>query len=150
MIWRPYVTVATIVERDGCFLMVEEYADGELVYNQPAGHLDEHESLPAAAVRETLEETGWEVELTALVGVYQWRHPASGKTFLRFCFAAEGRRHHPDRPLDEVIRQALWLSRAELSARASQLRSPMVLRCIDDYLAGHRYPLALLAQIQAT
>ena len=74
--------------------------------------------------------------------------PLSGeKTFLRFCFAAAGRRHYPDQPLDEGIRQALWLSRAELSARASQLRSPMVLRCVDDYLAGRRYPLALLERL---
>jgi 8-oxo-dGTP pyrophosphatase MutT (NUDIX family) len=142
--WTPYVTVATVVEQQGRFLLVEEYADGRLVYNQPAGHLDDHETIAAAAIRETLEETAWEVALDALVGIYHWRHPDNALTFVRFCFAATGRQHYPDRALDAGIQRAVWLSRAAIAALQDRLRSPMVLRCIDDYLAGHRYPLSLL------
>ena len=143
--WKPSVTVATIVEQQGRFLLVEEYVGGELVYNQPAGHLDDNEMLAAAAVRETLEETAWEVTLDGLVGIYHWRHAASGLTFIRFCFAAIPGRHHPDRPLDTGIQRAIWLSRSEIATLEDRLRSPMVLRCIDDYLAGQRYPLSLVS-----
>ncbi len=142
--WTPYLTVATVVEREGCFLLVQEYADNALVYNQPAGHLDDNETIAAAAVRETLEETAWDVALDALVGIYHWRHPDHAMTFVRFCFAATCQRHYPERPLDSGIQQALWLSRQEIAARRDCLRSPMVLRCIDDYLAGQRYPLSLV------
>jgi len=143
MDWTPRLTVATIIERDGRFLLVEEYVDGEeLVYNQPAGHLDEHETLAAAAIRETLEETAWEVEVNAIVGVYYWTHP-QGHTFVRTCFAGHALHHHPDQPLDQGIQRALWLTRDEIAALGSKLRSPMVLRCVDDYLAGKRYPLDL-------
>ena len=145
--WKPAVTVATVVERQDRFLLVEEYADGELVYNQPAGHLDDNETITAAAVRETLEETAWEVTLDGLVGIYHWRHPASGLTFIRFCFAASTDRHYADRPLDSGIQRAVWLSRAEIVALQDRLRSPMVLRCIDDYLAGQRYPLNLIRSL---
>ena len=145
--WKPAVTVATVVERQERFLLVEEYAGGELVYNQPAGHLDDNETIAAAAVRETLEETAWAVILEGIVGIYHWRHAASGLTFVRFCFAASADRHYPDRPLDSGIQQALWLSRAEIAALQERLRSPMVLRCIDDYLAGQRYPLSLVRQL---
>ena len=147
MEWAPHLTVATIVERDGRFLLVEEEVDGRLVYNQPAGHLEEGETLVEAAVRETLEETAWEVAPSALVGVYHWRHPANGETFVRFCFAAACRRHRPDRALDEGIEQAVWLSRDEVKVSRKRLRSPMVLRCIDDYLAGHRHSLDLLVHL---
>lgn len=141
--WSPRLTVATIIERDGQFLLVEEYADGdELVYNQPAGHLDEHETLAAAAIRETLEETAWEVQVDAVVGVYYWTHP-KGHTFVRTCFSGSALHHHADQPLDHGIQQAVWLTREEIAALGSKRRSPMVLRCIDDYLAGHRYPLDL-------
>jgi len=147
MDWALHVTVATVVERDGSFLLVEEHTkDGRLVYNQPAGHLEDNETLINAAVRETLEETAWEVEPTALVGVYQWRHPA-GETFMRFCFTAEPRRHYPDQALDAGIERALWLRREEIIDLQPRLRSPMVLRCLDDYLAGRRYPLATLTAL---
>lgn len=143
MDWLPRLTVATIIEREGRFLLVEEYADGEdLVYNQPAGHLDEHETLAAAAIRETLEETAWEIQIDAVVGVYYWTHP-KGHTFVRTCFAATALHHHPDQALDRGIQRALWLTRPEIAALGPRLRSPMVLRCIDDYLAGNRYSLAL-------
>ena len=141
MDWSPRLTVATIIERDSRFLLVEEYADGEeLVYNQPAGHLDERETLAAAAIRETLEETAWEIQLDAVVGVYYWTHP-KGHTFIRTCFCGTALRHYPDRALDRGIQRALWLTRAEIVAPGTRLRSPMVLRCLDDYLAGARFPL---------
>ena len=140
-IWRPDVTVASIVPRDGKFLLVEEIVRGELVLNQPAGHLEPDESLPAAARRETLEETGWEIELTALVGVYQWTNPGGDGHFLRFAFAATPLRHNPQRPLDAGIVRALWLARDEIAAEHARLRSPMVLRCVDDWLSGQRMPL---------
>lgn len=147
MIWKPHVTVAAVVERKGRFLMVEEESDGLMVYNQPAGHLDEGESLHDAAIRETLEETGWHLTPTALVGIYRWKNPASGITFLRVCFTGRCDRHDPDRALDAGILRALWMTRDELVQATDRLRSPMVLRCIDDYLAGHRHSLDLLADL---
>ena len=145
--WLPRLTVATIIERDGQFLLVEEYADGEeLVYNQPAGHLDAHETLAAAAIRETLEETAWEVEVNAVVGVYYWTHP-KGHTFVRTCFAGAALYYHLNQPLDEGIQRTVWLTRDEVAALGPALRSPMVLRCIDDYLAGKRYPLELFSYL---
>ena len=147
MDWLPRLTVATIIERDGRFLLVEEYADGEeLVYNQPAGHLDEHETLAAAAIRETLEETAWEVQIDAIVGLYYWTHP-KGHTFVRTCFAGKALHHHPNQPLDRGIQRAVWLTREEIAALGPKLRSPMVLHCIDDYLAGKRYPLELFGYL---
>ena len=147
MDWLPRLTVATIIERDGRFLLVEEYADGEeLVYNQPAGHLDEHETLAAAAIRETLEETAWEVRIDAIVGIYYWTHP-KGHTFVRTCFAGKALHHHPSQPLDRGIQRAVWLTREEIAALGPKLRSPMVLHCIDDYLAGRRYPLELFGYL---
>lgn len=147
MDWLPRLTVATIIERDGRFLLVEEYADGEeLVYNQPAGHLDEHETLAAAAIRETLEETAWEVQIDAIVGLYYWTHP-KGHTFVRTCFAGKALHHHPNQPLDRGIQRAVWLTREEITALGPKLRSPMVLHCIDDYLAGKRYPLELFGYL---
>lgn len=147
MDWAPHVTVAVVVEHGDHFLLVEEEVDGRLVFNQPAGHLDDGETLVEAALRETLEETAWEVELCAMVGIYQWRHPVNSETFVRFCFAATGRRHYPNRSLDEGIRQAAWLTRDEVVACRNRLRSPLVLRCIDDYRAGRRYPLDLLVRV---
>jgi len=144
--WQPDVTVATIVVRDGRLLVVEEDVRGERVINQPAGHLEPDESLLDAARRETLEETGWDVELTAFVGAYQWTSPKDGRHFLRMAFAATPLRHHPDRPLDEGIVQALWLGPAELHACVARHRSPLVWRVVEDYLAGRRFPLQALTQ----
>jgi 8-oxo-dGTP pyrophosphatase MutT (NUDIX family) len=140
-IWRPDVTVATIVPRDGRFLVVEETVRDELVLNQPAGHLEAGESLLDAAVRETLEETGWTVELTDLIGAYQWCAPDGQKQFLRFTFAATASSHDATRPLDAGIVRALWLTRDEIAAQRARLRSPMVLGNVDDWLAGVRFPL---------
>lgn len=124
--------------------MVEELVGGRVVYNQPAGHLDPDESLAAAAVRETLEETAWQVELEHLVAVHQWKSREHGDQVLRFSFAARPLRHDPARVLDTGIRRALWLSRGEIAALGDQLRSPMILSSIDAWLAGQRLPLGVL------
>lgn len=149
MTWKPHVTVAAVAERDGRFLVVEEEIRGRLVLNQPAGHLDPGESLLQAAVRETLEETAWHFQPHALTGVYRWVEPTRGVTFLRFCFAGTCDRQEPERTLDTGIRRALWLTRAELEAQGPRLRSPLVLRCLEDYQAGQRYPLDLLQDLGA-
>ena len=146
-IWRPDVTVATIVPRDGQFLLVEEMVQGQLVLNQPAGHLESHESLHAAACRETLEETGWTVELTGFVAVYQWSNQLGDAHFVRFTFVGKALQHDAQRRLDDGIVRACWLDRNEIVARQSQLRSPMVLRGIDDYLAGRHLPLDTVISI---
>jgi 8-oxo-dGTP pyrophosphatase MutT (NUDIX family) len=144
MRFTPHVTVATIVEDQGRFLLVEEWAGGEAVFNQPAGHLEADESLTQAALRETLEETGWEVELTAVIGIYLYTAPSNGITYQRVCFAARALRHLPDSPLDEGIIGPRWLTRDELAAQPERLRSQLVLECIDDYLAGERHSLSLI------
>lgn len=147
MTWAPHVTVAAVVEDDGRFLMIEERVGGHLLYNQPAGHLESGESLLEAVVRETLEETAREFDPRWLVGVYRWRHPRKDVTYLRFCFAGSCGAPIPGRALDAGIERALWASRDALLAESARLRSPLVLRCIDDYLAGRRFPLAILRDL---
>ena len=142
--WQPDVTVATIVVRDGRLLMVEERAQGRLVFNQPAGHLEPDETLLDAALRETREETGWDVRLTAFVGAYQWKASETGRHYLRFAFAAEPVRHDPERPLDDGIVQTHWLTPAELQQARERHRSPLVWQAVEDYLGGRRYPLDML------
>lgn len=144
MSWSPNVTVAAILEREGRFLFVEEEADGRIVYNQPAGHLDPGETLLAAAARETLEETGWTMAPTALVGVYLLEAQGGATTYLRFCFAGRLIAHDPARRLDKEILRTIWLTRDELAAEAPKHRSALVLRCVDDYLAGRRFPLEFI------
>jgi 8-oxo-dGTP pyrophosphatase MutT (NUDIX family) len=138
---RPAITVATLVARDGRFLCVEEHTRAGLRLNQPAGHLEVAETLAEAAVRETLEETGYRVTPTALVGIYRWQAPESGATFVRFAFAADIAGHEPDRLLDKGIVRALWLDYEKLAAQRDVHRSPLVLRCVDDFIAGRRLPL---------
>ena len=140
-IWRPHVTVACVIARGERYLMVEEAIDGVAMFNQPAGHLEDGESLLDAAVRETLEETAWHVELQHLIGVQQWRSTEHGDMVLRFSFAARALRHDAERPLDPDITRALWLTRSEIAALGDRLRSPLVLRGIDAWLAGARLPL---------
>jgi 8-oxo-dGTP pyrophosphatase MutT (NUDIX family) len=147
MIWKPNVVVAAIIEREGRFLLVEEEADGAVVLNQPAGHLDEGESLLNAVVRETLEETAWHFQPEALVGVYRWPHPGKPVTYLRFAFSGHVTRHEPERALDHGIVRAVWMSRDELRATRARHRSPLIERCVDDYLGGQRYPLDLLKDL---
>jgi 8-oxo-dGTP pyrophosphatase MutT (NUDIX family) len=143
-VWCPHVTVACVVADGDRYLMVEEEVNGRLAYNQPAGHLDDKESLISAAVRETLEETGWTVELEHLIGVHQWRSTEHGDGVVRFSFAARALGHDPHRPLDKGIARALWLTRDEIAALGERLRSPLVLMSIDAWLAGQRYPLGML------
>jgi 8-oxo-dGTP pyrophosphatase MutT (NUDIX family) len=143
--WNPEVTVAAVVRREGRFLMVEERIDGQLVLNQPAGHLEDGETLVDAVIRETREETAWRFVPRALVGTYLWRNPANGRTFLRFAFCGDVDEHRPGQPLDTGIVRAVWLSPAELAARPPRLRSPLVLRCIDDFLQGRLQPLDTVA-----
>ncbi|WP_243048929.1 NUDIX hydrolase [Dyella sp. RRB7] len=148
-VWCPHVTVACVVADGDRYLMVEEEVNGRLAYNQPAGHLDDKESLLTAAVRETLEETGWTVALEHLIGVHQWRSTEHGDGVVRFSFAARALDHDPGRPLDKGIRRALWLTRDEIAALGERLRSPLVLMSIDAWLAGQRYPLGMLRSLLA-
>jgi 8-oxo-dGTP pyrophosphatase MutT (NUDIX family) len=145
MNWRPSVTVAAVIERGGRFLFVEERIDGRLVLNQPAGHLDPGESLVAACRREVLEETAHGFEPRALVGIYRWHYAAKDVTFLRFCFAGEVGDADLARELDKAIVRLHWLSASEIEARRAQHRSPLVAKCVADFLAGRRYPLDILS-----
>ena len=140
----PHITVATIVERASKFLMVKENSGGRLVYNQPAGHVEIKESLFDAAIRETLEETAWRVNLEQLLGIYQYTSPENGITYIRHCFIAKAIEPKTDRDLDEDIAEAVWVSLEELEQRESEMRSPLVLEVIRDYLKGVSYPLSLI------
>lgn len=144
MIWKPNVTVAAIVERDGRFLLVEEHTDRGQLFNQPAGHLDPGESLVRAVARETLEETACTFEPTGLLGVYQYHSSADDVTYIRFAFTGNISAPEAGRSLDTGIIRAVWLTPQEIRREAARHRSPLVMRCIDDYLAGRRYPLDVL------
>lgn len=145
---RPRVTVAAIVQRNGRFLFVEERdTQGSLVINQPAGHLEAGESLIEAVIREAIEETAWQVEPKSLVGIYVWGKADRSVTYLRIAVAAEAVHEVQGQTLDEGIERVLWLTREELVARESQHRSPLVLKCIDDYLAGERHSLDILKAV---
>jgi ADP-ribose pyrophosphatase YjhB (NUDIX family) len=143
-IWRPSVTVAAVIERDGKFLFVEEMIDGRKVINQPAGHLDPGESLAAGCAREVLEETAHRFEPSGLVGIYRWHYAPKDVTFLRFCFRGKVLGVE-DRKLDKEIIRTLWLTPDELKASAAR-RSPLVLKCVEDYLAGRNYPLDVFSR----
>lgn len=141
----PHITVATVVEREGRFLMVQENSGGRLVYNQPAGHVETGESLLEAARRETLEETGWQVELQKFLGIYQYTSAENGITYIRHCFIARAIEPRTELPLDADIAQALWLTAQELEQLEAEMRSPLVLEAVRDYLGGVAYPLELIA-----
>jgi len=147
MVWKPHATVAAIIERDSKFLMVEELVNNERVFNQPAGHLDPDESLVDAVIRETLEETAWHFTPEAITGIYLWKHPDNGESFLRVTFCGSCDNHQPNQALDDGIIQAAWKSRDELIRLQQRLRSPMVIGCIDDYLAGKRFPMDMLVNV---
>lgn len=146
-IWKPHATVAAVIARGNRFLIVEEPRDGKIVFNQPAGHLEDNESLIDAIIREVREETAWRFTPEYLLGVYRWKHPDSQTTHLRTTFLGSVDDHDPDQPLYDDIISADWKTLDELQNHSHQLRSPLVLACINDYLAGHRYPLALLHDI---
>lgn len=144
MTWKPHVTVAAIVMEQDKFLLVEEIIDGQVVYNQPAGHLEPEENLLQAVIRETREETAWLFEPEFLVGIYQWQKPATDKSFLRFCIAGRGVRHDSQQPLDADIERAVWLNYETIQDNTHRLRSPLVLRGINDYLKGQHHSLDVL------
>ncbi len=142
---KPEVTVAVLAEDRGRFLTVEERIKGHNVFNQPAGHVEDGETMIEAAIREAREETAWRFTPVALLGIYLWRYPASGRHTLRFAFTGTVCDHDAAQPLDRGILRTHWLSRAELLEREPHLRSPLVLRCVDDYLKGRRLPLDSVA-----
>ena len=144
---RPELTVAAVIERNGRFMFVEERVAGHLVLNQPAGHVEDGESLAGAVIREMLEETAWTFQPEATVGIYLWGRDAGRNPFLRVAFAGRCLTHDRQRRLDDGIERVLWLSRDELVVRGAQLRSPMVLRAVDDYLRGVRYPIDLFQDL---
>lgn len=142
--WKPNVTVAAVVERDGSFLLVEEQTDDGIRYNQPAGHLESGESLLDAVIRETLEESACDFRPEALLGIYQYAHPRDAVTYLRFAFTGTLSAPRAGRKLDDGILRALWMSVDDIQARRDKHRSPLVMQCIEDFLAGRRHPLQLL------
>jgi len=144
IVWKPSVTVAAVIEREGRFLFVQERSEGRLVLNQPAGHLDPGESLLEACRREVLEETAHRFDPAGLVGVYRWHYAPKDVTFLRFCFhGTVGQKE--DSPLDKEIVALHWLSVDELQRRKAEHRSPLVQKCVDDFLAGSDFPLEVFS-----
>ncbi|TAH40172.1 MAG: NUDIX hydrolase [Betaproteobacteria bacterium] len=142
--WKPNVTVAAVIERDGRFLLVEEETPEGLRFNQPAGHLEEGESLVQASVREALEETAHHFVPEYLVGIYQWPRPQGDITYLRFAFSGRVTGEEAGRALDAGIVRPVWMTRDELVATRERHRSPLILQCVDDWIAGRRYPLELI------
>ena len=145
MVWKPHATVAAVIEQNDTFLMVEELIDDKAVINQPAGHLEDNESLIAAAIREVKEETAWDFHPTGVLGIYRWKHPTKHHTHMRTTFTGTVSQFDEQQMLDEGIIRTHWLNRQQLLK--CNLRSPLVLRCIDDYLTGTCYPLSLLHDI---
>jgi len=146
-VWKPSVTVAAVMQRGERFCLVEEEADGRLVYNQPAGHWEPGETLADACAREALEETAHAFRPTHLLGVYRWHYAPKDVTFLRFAFLGDVL-EDTGRPLDPEIRRVVWLTAGEVRAARERHRSPLVMACIDDTLAGRRYPLDVLHHYQ--
>lgn len=147
MHWKPHVTVAAVLEREGRFLLVEEETDEGVRFNQPAGHLECQESLTDAVIREVLEETACHFVPEYLVGIYNWRNESKDISYLRFAFGGRIAGCEAGRPLDEGILTTHWFSLQEVRALESRHRSPMVMRGITDWQAGRRYPLDILAQM---
>ncbi len=141
------LTVAAVVEHDGNYLLVEEYAIGQRVFSQPGGHIEAEESPEEAVVREVLEETGCTVECEDMIGVYLWIHPQTRQQFLRIVYAATFVSCDESLPLDDGIISRRWMSLQDLKDRKSVLRSPAVLRCVNDYVAGKRQSDALLTSM---
>lgn len=147
MQWMPHATVAAIVEDQGKFLLVEEETDRGNRYNQPAGHLEDNESLLAAVVRETMEETAYTFHPEALLGIYHWKHEHNDSTYLRFAYIGRVSHHQPTQALDEGIVRSVWMTVEEMREQAMLMRSPQVLKCVEDYLAGKRYPLEAITHL---
>lgn len=145
--WLPRVTVAAVIKHQGKFLLVEEKSDDRLVFNQPAGHWDQGETLTDAVAREVMEETGWEFHATHLLGVYNWTHPTNNTTYLRFAFAGNLGAQKSPAPLDKDIVRTVWLSEDEVLQSRDKHRSPLIWRCIQDFNGNQRYPLDVLRDI---
>lgn len=144
MVWKPEVTVAAVIEREGRFLLVEEETSDGVRLNQPAGHLEPDETIIDAVVRETLEETAYEFTPAQLLGIYRWSRPGSELSYLRFAFSGSLGQYYSERSLDVGILRTMWLNRDEIHASAERHRSPLVLRCVDDYLDGRQYAIDAL------
>jgi 8-oxo-dGTP pyrophosphatase MutT (NUDIX family) len=147
MVWKPDVTVAAVIDRDGRFLLVEERTEGGLLFNQPAGHLEVDETIIAAVAREALEESAWEFVPERLIGIYRWQASASDTTYLRFAFSGRLGVHHRDRALDSGIVRTVWLTADEVRRNRASHRSPLVIRCLEDYLAGRSAPLDVMVDL---
>jgi len=145
-VWKPHVVVAAIIERDGRFLLVEEETTEGIRFNQPAGHLEDGESLLEAVQREAFEETAHHFVPEALLGVYRWRHP-DGRTYMRFAFIGSVTGFDPEAELDAGILRAVWMTPEEIRASAARHRSPLLLRCIEDYRSGRRCSLEVLTDM---
>lgn len=143
---RIHLTVATVVEHQGRFLMVRETRDGRQLINQPAGHVEPGEDIRAAALRETLEETGWIVELQHLLGIYTYNAPANGATYYRVCFSATAKCQQPGATLDDDIDSWHWMDYGEICAERNNLRSELVMTCVEDFREARFYPLDLLRE----
>jgi ADP-ribose pyrophosphatase YjhB (NUDIX family) len=146
-VWKPNTTVAAIIEQNGKFLLVEETTDRGNRFNQPAGHLEDGETLIEAVIRETLEESAYEFTPEALLGIYHWKHPHNDTTYLRFAFIGKVGVHYPMQELDDGIIQAVWMNIDEIREKQKLMRSSQVLTCIEDYLAGKRYPLEVVTHL---
>ena len=146
-LWQPHIVVAAVVERGGRYLIVEEFINSELRLNQPAGHWEPNETLFEGVVREALEETAWDVRPSGFLGVYAWHPTDLPYPFVRFSFVAEALKHHPDRPLDQGIQRALWMTREELLAQRELHRGPAVMQCIEDHRAGRIFPLDVIRHL---
>ena len=138
------LTVSAVVERDGHFLIVEERSSGMIVLNQPGGHIESGEAPEDAAIRECLEEAGCEISISGLLGVYLWIHPQTRQNFLRIVYMANLVKQHLQRALDDAIHAVHWYSPADIRNRKRDVRSPIVLQAIDDYLDGKRQPDSFL------
>ncbi|HSI42726.1 MAG TPA: NUDIX hydrolase [Methylotenera sp.] len=145
--WMPHATVAAIVERDGKFLLVEENTDRGNRFNQPAGHLEDNETIVEAVIRETLEETAYTFEPKSLLGIYHWKHEHNGTTYLRFAFIGSVSNHQPERALDDGIIRTVWMNIDEIRSKAHLMRSPQVITCIEDYSNGKAFPLSVLTYL---
>lgn len=148
MLWRPNVTVAAVIQHDNKFLLVEEQTDEGLKLNQPAGHLEPGESLIDGAIRETMEETAYQFIPQQLLGVYRWHKPGSDIAYLRFAFVGQAGTHDSERRLDAGIARVLWLSADEIRESLPRHRSPLVARCIEDYLGGKGFPLNMITDCE--
>ncbi len=145
--WFARVTVAAVIEQDEKFLLVEELIQGKKMLNQPAGHLEDAETLMDAVIRETREETAYRFIPSYITGIYQWKHPVTNETYLRFAFSGKVADHNANQALDQGIIAAKWMSLAQIMAHKKSHRSPQLELCITDYLAGEKWPLSLITQV---